>query len=88
MSKKTAKGLASRFGARYGRTVRKRLAEIEVDLRKKHTCQSCGNRSVKRVSVGVWKCAKCGFTFAGGAYSPTSKVGQEAKRSIRKEITS
>jgi len=35
---------------------------------------------VKRISVGVWKCRKCGFTFTGGAYTPTTKLGIVAKR--------
>ena len=88
MSKRNEGKIVGRLGARYGRTVRKRVAEIEAGMRRKHTCQSCGNRSVKRVSVGVWKCEKCGFTFSGAAYSPTSKVGEAAKRSIRKETAS
>jgi len=35
---------------------------------------------VKRVSVGIWKCKKCGYTFAGGAYTPTTKLGIVANR--------
>jgi large subunit ribosomal protein L37Ae len=35
---------------------------------------------VKRTSIGVWKCGKCGFTFTGGAYTPTTKLGMVAKR--------
>lgn len=70
------------FGARYGRTLRKRLAEVEADLKKKHYCQNCGAKAVKRLSVGLWKCSKCGFTFSGGAYSPSSKIGEVAKRSV------
>lgn len=85
MSKKNEGKIVGRLGARYGRTVRKRVAEIEVNMKRKHTCPSCGNRAVKRVSVGVWRCAKCEFTFSGAAYAPTSKVGEAAKRSIRKE---
>ncbi len=74
------------FGARYGRTLRRRLAEVEVDLKKKHSCQDCGAKAVKRLSVGVWKCSKCGFTFSGGAYSPSSKIGEVAKRSVESTI--
>jgi ribosomal protein L37AE/L43A len=32
------------------------------------------------VSVGVWGCRKCGFTFTGGAYTPTTKLGIVARR--------
>lgn len=85
MSRRGKSRLAGGLGVRYGRTVRKRLAEIEIELRRRHYCQNCGNRSVRRISVGLWKCRKCGFTFSGGAYSPTSKIGEVAKRSIRGE---
>jgi len=37
-------------------------------------------RTVKRWSVGVWHCRKCGFKFAGGAYAPTTKLGEIAAR--------
>jgi large subunit ribosomal protein L37Ae len=33
--------------------------------------------------VGVWKCQKCSFTFAGGAYTPTTKLGAVAKRAAK-----
>lgn len=72
-----------RLGARYGATLRKRLVEVEEGLRVKHDCPSCGRRSVKRVSVGVWKCGKCGYTFTGGAYQPVTKLGEASKRSLR-----
>jgi len=38
---------------------------------------------VKRISVGIWKCKKCGITFTGGAYSPTTKLGVVAKRAAK-----
>jgi hypothetical protein len=38
---------------------------------------------VKRESVGVWKCSKCSFTFSGGAYTPTTKLGVVAKRAAK-----
>ena len=71
------------LGVRYGRTLRKRYTEIKRTLKVKHYCQKCGRMSVKRVSIGIWKCRKCGFTFTGGAYSPTSKVGDMVKRTLK-----
>jgi hypothetical protein len=40
-------------------------------------------RAVKRRSVGVWACRKCGYRFAGGAYTPSTKLGQVAARATR-----
>jgi hypothetical protein len=40
-------------------------------------------KTVKRWSVGVWHCRKCGFKFAGGAYAPTTKLGEIAARATR-----
>ncbi|MEM1588955.1 MAG: 50S ribosomal protein L37ae [Candidatus Bathyarchaeia archaeon] len=81
MGKRAKKvGPARGLGARYGATVRKRYVKIVTELRKKHKCPQCGLQRVKRISVGVWKCRKCGFTFTGGAYTPTTKLGTVAKR--------
>jgi large subunit ribosomal protein L37Ae len=41
---------------------------------------------VKRKSVGVWQCGKCDFTFTGGAYVPTTKLGAIAKRAAKGEV--
>jgi large subunit ribosomal protein L37Ae len=49
-------------------------------MKKAHRCPQCGVPRVKRVSVGVWQCKKCGFAFTGGAYTPTTKLGVIAKR--------
>lgn len=68
------------LGPRYGATVRKRYVKVVTELKKPHTCPQCGFLRVKRVSVGIWKCRKCGFTFAGGAYTPTTKLGVVARR--------
>jgi large subunit ribosomal protein L37Ae len=68
------------LGPRYGSTVRKRYIKIVEELKRPHTCPQCGLTHVRRESVGVWKCRKCGFTFTGGAYTPTTKLGIVAKR--------
>jgi hypothetical protein len=49
-------------------------------MRKKHECPRCHLRAVKRLSVGIWQCKKCGYKFAGGAYEPFTKLGEVAIR--------
>ena len=81
MGKRTKKvGPTRGLGARYGAMVRKRYIKVVKEMKKRHKCPQCGLQRVKRVSVGVWKCRKCGFTFTGGAYTPITKLGVVAKR--------
>jgi large subunit ribosomal protein L37Ae len=63
--------------------VRKRYVKIITELKKPHRCPQCGFVRVKRESVGVWKCSKCGYTFTGGAYTPVTKLGVVAKRAAK-----
>jgi large subunit ribosomal protein L37Ae len=74
------------FGPRYGAAVRKRYIKVIAGLKIAHRCPQCGFVKVKRVSVGVWKCGKCEYTFTGGAYTPTTKLGIVAKRAAKGEI--
>jgi large subunit ribosomal protein L37Ae len=76
-------GLAGGFGARYGTVARRQYVEIVTGLRSKHECPRCRFKTVKRWSVGVWHCRKCGYKFAGGAYTPTTKLGEIAARATR-----
>jgi large subunit ribosomal protein L37Ae len=71
------------LGTRYGATVRKRYVKVITELKKPHRCPQCGFARVKRESVGVWKCKKCGYTFTGGAYMPSTKLGVVAKRAAK-----
>jgi large subunit ribosomal protein L37Ae len=71
------------LGTRYGATIRKRYAKVITELKRPHKCPNCGFVRVRRESVGVWKCNKCSFTFAGGAYSPTTKLGIVARRAAK-----
>jgi large subunit ribosomal protein L37Ae len=59
----------SGLGAKYGATVRKRYTRIYRELKAKRNCPSCGSRRFSRSAVGVWKCGKCGYTVASGAYT-------------------
>jgi large subunit ribosomal protein L37Ae len=71
------------LGPRYGSTVRKRYIKVMQEMRRPHKCPQCGFPRVRRESVGVWKCRKCGFTYTGGAYTPVTKLGVVAKRSAK-----
>jgi large subunit ribosomal protein L37Ae len=84
LGRKTKKvGPTRGFGPRYGSTVRKRYVRVVAGLKKAHRCPQCGFVRVKRESVGVWKCKKCDYTFAGGAYMPVTKLGVVAKRAAK-----
>lgn len=68
-------GTAGRFGPRYGKKIRAKVAEIEKKQKARHACPKCNLPHVKRVASGIWKCGKCGTKFAGLAYYPRSEVG-------------
>ncbi len=72
-------GSAGRFGARYGRVSRRRVSEIESDMR---NAQVDGD-DVKRVGTGIWKNEETGELFTGGAYRPETPAGTTVRRSIR-----
>jgi len=81
-------GPSGSFGARYGTVARKRYATIMNELRAPHECPLCHISAVKRLSVGIWSCDRCGFKFAGGAYAPTTKLGEIAERASRAGVAS
>ncbi len=71
MSRKTLKaGVVGKLGPRYGVRIRRRVQEVETLQKQRHSCPRCLAKSVKRVSSGVWRCRRCGLTFAGGAFRP------------------
>jgi large subunit ribosomal protein L37Ae len=76
-------GSAGRFGARYGRVARRRVAEIESEMRADHNCPECGEPRVEREGTGIWQCEACGYTFTGGTYRPETPGGKTVTRSIR-----
>ena len=80
-------GSAGRFGARYGRVARKRVSEIEADMRADHSCPECGANRIAREGTGIWECGKCGYRFAGGTYRPETPGGRTVRRSIRAALS-
>ena len=85
MAKTLKLGTTRRFGARYGRKVKERLAAIEKGLKKKHKCPYCSQLKVKRLSAGIWFCDKCKSKFTGRAYSLGEKIIEEEAPAKEKE---
>lgn len=67
--KRKKAGSSTRFGARYGGTLRKKLSLIEKNQKAWQKCPYCKKLKVKRISAGVWHCKACEKKFAGKAYS-------------------
>lgn len=83
MAKKKELGSIKRFGPRYGRRVKHKLAKIESILRGKQDCPYCSAKKIKRLSAGIWECGKCKTKFTGKAYS----VKKIAVREVAEEAT-
>ncbi len=64
---------AGGLGARYGSTVRKRWVETILSVRESYDCPRCETRNVRRVAAGIWMCRRCGYKFAGQAYTPSAR---------------
>jgi large subunit ribosomal protein L37Ae len=58
---------AGRFGVRYGQSIKRRIAKIEGQQRKKQACSFCNGRAI-RLAKGIWRCNRCKKTFAGHTY--------------------
>lgn len=70
MAHKKKIGTAGRFGARYGKKDRTKIAAIEKTQKERHICPKCNMPYVRRLASGIYQCKKCDAKFAGGAYSP------------------
>jgi large subunit ribosomal protein L37Ae len=79
-------GPAGSFGSRYGTVARRRYYEVVAGMRVPHECPRCHVRAVRRLTVGVWSCRKCGVKFAGGAYLPATKLGNISRRAAREGL--
>jgi large subunit ribosomal protein L37Ae len=70
------KAFNPRLRTRAGATVRKRWTRIVKGMRDPHKCPNCHMPYVSRESVGIWECSKCGYKFAGAAFTPSTKLGR------------
>ncbi|NQV09071.1 50S ribosomal protein L37ae [Candidatus Woesearchaeota archaeon] len=73
-------GSVGRFGARYGRSVKHKLAKIEADSRKRQMCPYCKAYAVKKLAVGIWECRKCSSKFTGKAYTIGKRLSITEKK--------
>ncbi|TKJ17078.1 50S ribosomal protein L37ae [Candidatus Woesearchaeota archaeon B3_Woes] len=76
---KRKKSSTKRFGPRYGRRLKEKVAEIESGHRGRHICPYCSKKNVRREAAGIWFCKSCKVKFAGRAYS----IGK--KRTVKEE---
>jgi large subunit ribosomal protein L37Ae len=76
-------GSAGRFGARYGRVSRRRVKDIEAEMRS----ATVDGDDVKRIGTGMWENQRTGEVFTGGAYRPQTPGGRQVRRSIRAALS-
>lgn len=91
-------GSVKRFGVRYGRTPKHKMARIEELQRKKQKCPYCLKPKVIRLVSGIWQCQKCNAKFTGNAYylgakikieeeaKPTTEIPKEIKQEEEEEL--
>jgi ribosomal protein L37AE/L43A len=51
---------------------------MEITQHAKYVCTFCGKTTVKRHSVGIWDCKSCKKTVAGGAYTVSYVIVDDA----------
>jgi large subunit ribosomal protein L37Ae len=76
-------GSAGRFGARYGRVARRRVKEIEAEMRDERV----DGDDVTRVGTGIWRNEETGELFTGGSYRAETPGGKQVRRSIRAALS-
>lgn len=69
MAKKVKLVSTKRYGTRYGRRNKEKVAALEKEHRGRHKCPYCNYVKVIRLAKGIWNCEKCGARFAGKAYT-------------------
>ncbi len=73
MARSRAKESLTGLHQKYGATLRRRYTKSYLTLKQKRRCPKCGSRRFRRKALGIWKCPKCQYTVAGGAYDLATK---------------
>lgn len=73
MAKKKIANSTKRFGARYGRTVKAKLAKVERQAKATYQCPYCLKKKVKKHMAGIWYCSTCDKKFTDKAYKVTKR---------------
>lgn len=68
---------------RYGRRIRKTVSAIKRNKIALYRCEVCGKTAVERIDTSIWRCRHCNTTYAGGAYTMTTPIGEVSKQQIR-----
>ena len=79
-------GSVKRYGSRYGKRLKDKVADIERRSKKPSKCPVCRKPSAKRVAAGIWQCKKCSSKFAGAAYYLEEKVSA-TKMEVQEKAT-
>lgn len=67
--KKSTLGSAKRFGTRYGKSVKEKVAKAEKSSRNLKSPITNKEDGAKRLASGIYVCKKTGIKFAGKAYT-------------------
>ena len=79
-------GSVKRYGPRYGRRLKNKLADIEKKSKKLGKCPYCRKIGAKRLSAGIWQCRKCNSKFTGHAYYLEEKIKATVAKKEEKEV--
>ena len=79
-------GSVKRFGPRYGRRLKHKLADIEKKSKKPGKCPYCKKTAARRIAVGIWQCGKCNSKFTGHAYYLEEKIKYSAEEKEEKQV--
>ena len=83
MGRRTKKvGITGKYGTRYGSSLRKVIKKVEISQHSKFNCVFCGNTTVKREVVGIWKCSKYRAKIAGAAYQLSSAAAVTVRTAV------
>lgn len=85
MTKTKGTGSVKRFGARYGRSVKNKIAILEKESKPDQLCPYCKNKKAKRIAFGIFSCKKCNAKFTSKAYIVDPKMKVKAFSAYEKQ---